>query len=190
MKNTALILAAALTLTACAPTMKLAPAGAFQTPSHIAVNLDHNWTHVPPALNASTNGSALTRHGLALNRVDLISIAPGEAIIRVDRRTQAPRFQQNLSAPELVELVTASLARMGYTNVQTADVRPTQLGGAEGIRFSLTGAYQSGLNMRGDVALAQANGKLNVIMYTAPAAHYFEANALDFEHMIQSAHFS
>ena len=183
-------LSAAALLTACAPTMAAAPAGAFQAPSRVAVTLDHSWTHIPPALNLATNGSVLTRHGLALERVDIISIEPGEAIVRARENDDAPRFRDGMSEIEVVELVTSSLARMGYTDVQTTDVRPHQWGGANGVRFGLNGRYPSGLNLRGDVVLAQANGKLNLMMYLAPASHYYDATATDFEHMVASAQLS
>lgn len=190
MKNKLFAIALATALGACAPTMVAAPAGTFQAPSHIVVTLDHSWTNIPPTLNPNVNGSVLTRHGLPLDRVDLISIAPGEAIIRATRREQAPRYQANMSAPELVELVTSSLSRLGYTNIQTADVRPVQFVGAQGLRFVVSGCYESGLNLRGDVVLAAAKGKLNLMMFVAPAAHYYDANEGDFDHMVQSAHLS
>jgi hypothetical protein len=46
------------------------------------------------------------------------------------------------------------------------------------------------LNLRGDAALAESNGKLNVIIFVAPASHYYEASAAEVDALIQSAHAS
>ena len=69
-------------------------------------------------------------------------------------------------------------------------MRPFTLAGSPGVRFNLNGRYPSGLNLRGDVALAEANGKLNIIMFTAPAAHYYDASASEIDHLIGSARIS
>jgi len=139
-------------------------------------------------LNGVTTGSVLTRHGVELDRVDLMSIAVGGSIMKVGPHDDAPRYRAGMSDLELVELVTSSLTRMGFTDVQTVNVRPQQFAGAAGVRFGITGKYHSGLNMRGDIVLAQANSKLDAIMFIAPAAYYYDANSEEIEHLISSAH--
>lgn len=183
----ALALISGAVLTACAPTMTAAPAGAFQSATPLAVTLDNSWTHIPPQLNGVTNGSVLTRHGVALNRVDLISLESGQSLIRVGRDVDAPTFRAGMSELELVELATASLRRLGLTDIAPQNVRPHALAGAPGVRMSIVGKYESGLNLRGDIAMAESNGRLNVIMFLAPAVHYYDASATEIEHLIQSA---
>lgn len=56
------------------------------------------------------------------------------------------------------------------------------------MRFDLHGKYPSGLKLRGEAVLAQANDELNLIIFLALAAHYYEANAAEVEQIIQSAH--
>lgn len=182
-----LALAAIAALSACAPTMVAAPAGAFQSATPLAVDLEHSWTHIPPQLNGVTNGSVLTRHGVMLERVDLMSIRPGGSILKVARNVDAPQFRAGMSEPELVELVTSSLSRLGFTDLNAANIRPHQLVFGNGVRFELTGKYRSGLNMRGDCVLAESNGALNVILFLAPAAYYYDANEAEIDHLIQSA---
>lgn len=185
-----LALTMAAAMAACVPTMTAAPAGAFDPGTGLTVNLQNSWTHVPANLNGAVNGSVLTRHGLALERVDILSIEPGQSLIRVPREVDAPEFRAGMSEPELVELVTSSLSRIGFTDLAAEDVRAYQMAGAPGVRFALTGKYASGLHMRGDAALAESGGKLNVILFLAPAAHYYDANANEIDALIQSARFS
>jgi hypothetical protein len=174
-------------LMACAPTLTAAPPGLFQPKRGVAVELRSAWTHIPPELNDVTTGSVLTRHGLALNRIDIIRLRPGQSIVRAPSYVEAPRFRTGMSEPELVGLVTASLQRLEYTDVRTENVRPHTLAGAPGVRFDIHGKYPSGLNLRGDAVLAQAHDELNLILFLAPAAHYYEASANEVEQIIQSA---
>lgn len=181
------VIAALAALTACAPTMTAVPAGVFQPKNALAVNLQNSWTHIPPQLNFVTNGSVLTRHGVALGRVDILRLEPGGSILRVARSVDAPEYARGMSELELVELVTASLRQLGYADIRAENVRPHQLAGAPGVRFDIHGKYPSGLNLRGDAVLAQANDELNLIIFLAPAAHYYEASAAEVEQIIQSA---
>lgn len=143
-----------------------------------------------PNLNFATTGSVLTRQGLSLQRVDILTLEPGNSIIRVTRDEDAPEYRAGMSETELVELVTASLTRLGYTDITADNIRAHQLAGAPGVRFNIGGKYSSGLNLRGDAALAESNGKLNVIIFVAPASHYYEASAAEVDALIQSAHAS
>jgi hypothetical protein len=190
MKRLFVVGAATLSLSACAVTMTAAPPGPLQTDAGLAVDLQNSWTRIPAALNGATNGTVLTRHGVMLDRVDLLSIDAGKSIIKAPRNVDVPVFRAGMSELELVELVTASLLRVGLTDVRAENVRPHQFLGASGIRFNLVGKYSSGLNMRGDAALAVVNGKLNVILFVAPAAHYYDANAAEIEQLIQNARLS
>lgn len=180
-------LAAITTLAACAPTLTTAPPGVFQPKRGVAVELRNAWTHIPPELNNVTTGSVLTRHGLALDRIEIVRLRAGQSIVRAPSYVDAPRYRSGMSESELVALVTASLQHLQHTDIRTENLRPHQLAGAQGLRFDIHGKYPSGLNMRGDAVLAQANGELNLILFLAPAAHYYEANAAEVEQIIQSA---
>jgi hypothetical protein len=186
MKRFAMMVAIAA-LSACAPMMTAVPPGAFNSGAGLAVNVQRAWTHIPPNLNWTTNGSILTRQGLSLQRVDILTLDSGDSILRVARNADAPEFRAGMSESELVELVTSSLLRMGYTDIIAENVRPHQLAGANGVRFNIAGKYSSGLNLRGDAALAESNGKLNVIIFTAPATHYYQASAAEIDQLINSA---
>lgn len=180
-------LAAIATLAACAPTLTTAPPGLFQPKRGVAVELRNAWTYIPPELNNVTTGSVLTRHGLALDRIEIVRLRPGQSIMRAPSYIDAPRYRSGMSDSELVELLTASLQRLGYSDIRTENLHPHPLAGAQGLRFDIHGKYPSGLNLRGDAALAQANDELNLIIFLAPAAHYYEASAAEVDHIIQSA---
>jgi hypothetical protein len=174
-------------LSGCVAVMTAAPPGPLQTEAKFTVDLQNNWTRIPSDQNLSTSGSMLTRHGTALERVDILTVKPGNSIVRAQSTDDAPRFRANMSELELVELVTASLNKMGFVDIKTENVRSSPLAGAPGVRFGLTGRYSSGLNCKGDVALAVSGGELNVIMFLAPASHYYAASAGEVDHFIQTA---
>lgn len=169
--------------------MTAAHPGAYRAGA-IGVDLQHAWTSIPPGLNTLTNGTVLTRHGTSLERVDIMTLSPGQSILKVARNVDAPKYRAGMSETELVEFVTASLTRMGLTDIAPDNVRAFTLAGSPGVRLNVNGRYPSGLNLRGDVAMAEANGKLNIIMFVAPAAHYYEASASEIDHLIGSARVS
>jgi hypothetical protein len=178
---------ATLGVAACTPTMSAVAPGPAETDTGISVNLQNSWTRIPSQLNAATTGTVFTRHGVMLNRVDVLSIEPGKSLIKVPRNVDAPVFRTGMTELELVEFVTASLSRIGLRDLRTENVRSHTFLGAPGIRFNVAGKYASGLDMRGDAALAVVDGKLNVILFIAPAVHYYDANAAEIEQLIQSA---
>jgi hypothetical protein len=183
-----LALATALVVASCAPTMTaLAPGVPAATEASFTVTPPQAWSRIPAGLNFQTAGSVLTRHGMNLDRVDLITAKPGRGLLRNAPNADLPVFRAGMSDLETVELVTTTLARMNYTGVTAANVRPHPFGAANGVRFDLSGKDASGLNVKGDVALAQSGGSLHVIIYLAPAQRYFDLSATEVDAMIKSA---
>lgn len=172
MKRLGVLIGASL-LASCAVVPTTAPAGQFETESQFSVNLPSDWSRWPSQINPATNGEYLTKDGMLLNRLHFITVADGGTIVRTFRDSEAPVFQADASEFELIELVTRSLEQVGYNSVEADDIRPAVIDGEDGLRFSVTGNWENGLNVRGDVAVVTLDDELNVILFMAPAMHYY-----------------
>lgn len=175
----------ALALVGCTATMSATPAGRYDAGA-FSVALRAAWTRIDASRNAETVGDTLTRHGLMLGRVELASLDPGDALVRAPG---APRFHRAMSELALIEFVPDSARDLGFSDVRAENIRPASFGAADGLRFDLIGRYPSGLAMRGDALIAEAHGRLHVIVFFAPAEHYFDAAAPDVALMMDSVRF-
>lgn len=181
--------ALAAALAGCAALTAVEP-GPLKTDAGFSVDLQNAWTRFPVGAGGLVKGTVITRHGLPLNRIDMVTVAPGGALVSANKTAQVPRFRADQGDIELVELVTATLTRLGFANVSARNVRPAKFVGAAGLRFEVTGAYESGLRLRGDVALAKVDGKLHVMWLIAPEIHYFDASNAEFDAMVTSSRLS
>lgn len=190
MKRTLITLAAsAFLLSACVSTMTAAPAGAFAVKNSATVTLMDGWTHIPENLNAA-KGSALTKDGIGLNRVHIVTIPDGKKMINItDKSQEYPTYQAGSSELKQIEFLTSSLSRLGVEGLTTRNVTPKTIGGLDGVQFEIDGKYTSGLNMKGLAALAESSSGLNVIVYVAPASHYYQKDLAGVKGMIDSAQF-
>jgi len=189
MKHLALALGALLFLPACAATMSAAPVGALSLKNGATVNLTQSWTSVPDGLH-NAKGTVLTKDGMTLNRLHIMTVKSGKEMIDVnDKSLEYPVYTSGMSSLEKVNFVTASLSRLGLVDVKTASVTPATLGGSDGIRFDLNGKYASGLNMRGKVGMAETEAGLNMIIFIAPSEYYYGRDIAEVETMISSISF-
>ena len=189
MKHLTLVLSAMLILPACAPTMSAAPAGTLALKKSATVNLTQSWTSVPDGLH-NAKGVVLTKDGMTLNRVHIISVKSGKEMVDVnDKSLEYPVYTAGMSRLEQVNFVTSSLSRMGLADVQTASVTPATLSGTDGIRFDLNGKYSSGLNFRGKVGMAETPTGLNMIIFVAPSEYYYDRDIAEIDSMISTISF-
>lgn len=190
MKHSILISMSALALTACVQVPVAAPAGALQPEAGFQVQLNQAWTHYPETSNPVTQGSFVTLDGPILNRVHMMTISDGEAIMKASKRDDVPRYTVGMSQIEMVELLTSSLNRVGYSSIEADNIAPADFDGSEGIRFNVTGKYDTGLNLKGDVAVAEIDNQLHIIFFLAPELHYYDATTADVDALINSANFN
>ena len=189
MKHLALALGAVLFLPACVATMSAAPVGALSLKEGTTVNLTQSWTSVPDGLH-NAKGTVLTKDGMTLNRLHIMTVKSGKEMIDVnDKSLEYPVYTSGMSSLEKVNFVTASLSRLGLVDVKTASVTPATLGVSDGIRFDLNGKYASGLNMRGKVGMAETEAGLNMIIFIAPSEYYYGRDIAEVETMISSISF-
>ncbi len=178
---------AMLALAGCVETMSAVPAGPMDGDAGFMVTLHDDWTRVPSSINLITRGDLLTKDGLALNQLHLMSLEDGQSLVRAARGADVPVYRAGMSALEQVDLVTASLQRLKYADVTTANVRPQDFDGVEGTRFDISGKFQSGLSFRSDVAMAETGDRLHVVLFLAPAGHYYAASAGEVVDIIENA---
>jgi hypothetical protein len=166
-------LCAALLLPACAAMPEIAPAGAFETESSFGVTLGQDWSRWPSQINYATTGEFLTQDGVLLNRLHFITLADGESLVRATRDAEVPYYSATATEFEIVEMVTSSLGLIGYNSLEADDVRPATFEGQSGLRFGVTGNWENGLEVAGEVASVVEDGQLHLIIFLAPALHYY-----------------
>lgn len=190
MKKIVIMAATAVMMSGCVTTMTAAPVGNYAVESGAIVQLSQNWTHIPSNLQ-STEGAVLTKDGMSLNRVHILTVEDGESIVSqsYDKSQEYPLFQAGSSELKQIEFLMSSLARTGLENITPRNVRPVTLSGLSGVQLDIDGKYSTGLNMKGKAALAESDAGLNLIVYIAPAAHYFDKDEAEVDQMIATANF-
>jgi len=106
---------------------------------------------------------------------------------RISKERPTPTFQADIGPTELVELVSDSISQAGYQRVETSALKPQRFAGADGLHFELDATTESGLDVKGLAATAVSNGKLFVMIYLAPAEHYYRAGLPEVEAILASA---
>jgi hypothetical protein len=177
----------ALALAGCAA-IKLAPAGSYNAQSGYSVSLARPWSDVTGASRHAPGVKLLTRDGVALNQLYVASLAPGESLVLpADRDTPRPVYRADMTDHELVEFVVDSLAAFGYETPAAADLRPEQMAGASGVRFSIGAQTQAGLDVSGASLVSRAGDNLHLLLFLAPSEHYFGAYAEEIDALFASA---
>ncbi|MDP2260076.1 MAG: hypothetical protein Q8J89_10210 [Caulobacter sp.] len=181
-------LAAALTLLAGCVSITAVPAGPYAAGSH-SVTLGRTWGDASAFTGAPKAVKMLTIDGWQLNRLYVIDgLRSGDYIVRpVSKEKPTPRFRTGMTPIEQVELVAESVAAMGYQRVETDGLRPTTVGGADGLRADIAAQTPEGLNISGITQIVETRGRLYVILYLAPAEHYFDATRAEVESIMASA---
>ena len=183
------VLLAALVLSSCASVV-LAPAGPHAVGKGQQVTLGRDWTDMSVAISPPAKKvRLLTIDGPLLNRLYLTEgLGAGERLgMSYDKQKPTPAVRAGMSATERIEFVSDSVAALGYLRVETARPRPAKVGEAAAIRFDLDAQTSDGLDIRGTALVAEQGGKLYVILYLAPAEHYFQANLGEVEAIMASA---
>ncbi|MBY9065807.1 hypothetical protein K1X12_02800 [Hyphomonas sp. WL0036] len=177
---------ALLSAAACAVTPQAVPAGLVSSPAGFDVTLKEDWSRWPEQLNTTTVGEYLTKDGLLLNRLHFASIESGKPWIRAAKDADVPRYRQSASEIETVDFIVSSLKRIGYSEMAASNIRPESLDDQKGIRFDLQGKWENGLNVRGDAAFVPSTDGLKLVLFMAPAIHYYDASAEEVDEAIQS----
>ncbi|MBC6441106.1 MAG: hypothetical protein GDA49_12005 [Rhodospirillales bacterium] len=168
-----LILAAA----ACAPYKKI-DTGRIQV-GDLSLQTGQSWSQIGESYLPQQGPTAVwTADGLPLNQI-LIYAALDDGnpmfVAKGDERPFAV-YRADMSASDIQELVEDSISRFYSTGpITTQYVRPHTFAGAEGVQFEFSFATKSNdLEYRTLATAAIMNGRLHLIIFTAPRLHYFD----------------
>ncbi|OYW98465.1 MAG: hypothetical protein B7Z12_19810 [Caulobacter vibrioides] len=94
------------------------------------------------------------------------------------------REWSNVSA--IAPALADSVAAMDYQRVEILRPRPGKFKDRSAVRFDLTAQTSDGLEISGTALVAEQAGRIHIILYLAPAEHYFGASLADVESVIAS----
>ena len=135
-----------------------------------------------------------TIDGAPLNQLTLFSrIQPGEHVfLRAKERAwrpDGPWFRAGMRPDEVRDLVLDGLRGAGWANVEARDLRPVRWGDTPALRFELALDNPNGLVYRGLVTAAERDGRLTLLVWMAPAEHYYGRDAPAVGRMFDSLRF-
>jgi hypothetical protein len=169
----ALAAAALLFLNGCA-TPEYTDIGATQTiglPDGISVSPQIEWGQ---ANMAGFRGTLWTVDGTGLDALLFFVAQTGRPLIeRPSGETDRHVYQASMLPEDVMELTAANFEKVGYLQVKTSNLRPAAFGSAKGFRFEMTFTNKAGLQMNGMALACQRDGKLDMIVFVAPAEYYF-----------------
>lgn len=179
----------ALALAACGPS-PLVRAGSATAVGSIELVTPVDWSRYGDA-----RIELWTRDGTLLNQLQFVgAIEPDQHVFRsrreTKRRPDGPYFRSSMNGLELQELVLDGLTELGAVRPTARALRPARFGDGkeeESVRFSVDTTNQDGLAYRGLAQASVHQGKLYVMLFLAPAEHYFERDRAVVERMLDSA---
>ncbi len=180
-----------LGLSACV-TVTSAPAGPYAVGGH-AVTLGREWSDISVIMmGRPKNVRLLSIDGPFLNRLYIADgLKSGEFLVKpTSKERPTPVWKTGMTPVEQIEFVADSVAALDYQRVETANPRPAAVGGASGLRVDVAAKTAEGLDISGVAQVAEADGRLYVILYLAPTEHYFAAQAPEVQKIMESARFS
>ena len=182
------VLLVAISLAGCV-SITSAPAGKYSVVKTYDVTLGQQWSDITVLFAKSKNVRVLSVDGPLLNRLYLAAgLAPGQYMVRPLRKElPTPTVKADMSATERIEFVSDSVAALDYQRVETSRPRPAKFGDADAVRFDLTAKTSEGLDIKGTAVVAEVGGKLHLILFLAPAEHYFQKDLAEVERLMASA---
>lgn len=182
-------LAATLALGACM-TIADAPAGPYKVSKTYQVTLSRQWSDLSPIMIGQPKTvKLLTIDGPGLNRLYLTDgLAPGGYIIKpAKKELPTPTYRTGMSPNELAEFLVDNVAALEFEKAEMTGLRPAKFGASDALRVDIKAVTQSGLQIMATGLIAESGGKLYVILYIAPAEHYYGAALADVEAVMASA---
>jgi len=119
-----------------------------------------------------------TIDGSPLNQLVIISkVRANEHVFlraRENRsRPDGPWFRPGMRPDEVRDIILDGLRGSGWANVRASNLRPAAFGAVPGLRFELDLDNPSGLVYKGLATAAERDGRLTLLVWIAPAEHYY-----------------
>ena len=132
-------------------------------------------------------GTLWTVDGAGLDALLFFIGVPGHPLIETkDTKAEAHVYETNMLPDDVAELTAANFGKLGYQQVRTSNLRPAPFGTAKGFRFDMTYTTAAGLQMNAMALACQRNGRLDLIIFTAPKEYYFARYAPTVEQIFGS----
>ncbi len=184
-----LLLICALTalLSACASGGRpLVLPGPNPAGSRLSLNSEMEWTRI-----TAHRFQLWTIDGELLNRLYLIpSVRERDYIFlgsrQTKRRPDGAYFKPGMRADELRDLIVDGLAASGAVNIASSNLRPTNFGDREGLRFEVSLANEEGLKYQGMVAAFEHDKELALAIFLAPSEYYYPRDAEKVSRMLDT----
>jgi hypothetical protein len=135
-----------------------------------------------------------TIDGMPLNRfVVMADIKPNEHVFLSSRerrrRPDGPWYRPGMRPDEIRDVLLDAMRELGWSNVQSSNLRPANFGGVAGLRFDAVMTESNGLIYKGTFGAAEHNGKLTQFFWMAPAEHYYDRDVAAVNTMFDSIRF-
>jgi len=156
------------------------PAGRHEIGKSYSIATSRSWSHIAgPPESWTIDGVAL---GVLRTWADL---EEGDTLFEQSEQSIA-QFRSDFSPLEVAEMVADTIESLASgADVETTEFRPTTFGSNDGFRFEIS-YVQDGLPYRGMAAGVIRGGRLDLILFTAPAEHYFDLYSPEIENIIGS----
>lgn len=169
--------------------------GKLQTAGHATVfdlvlDTELDWARMK-----GTRREQWTIDGAPLNQLSIFSgVKPDEHVFLGARerrnRPDGPWFRPGMRPDEVRDIILDGLRGAGWANVVASDLRPASFGDVPALRFDLDLDNPSGLVYRGVATAAERDGRLTVLVWIAPAEHYYGRDVAAVTQMFDSLRFT
>jgi len=185
-RGRALLLAGALTLSSCAPYSVAEPErhdidGAYSVQPQTA------WNHFK-----RSDHPIWTKDGRSLQALHFFSnVKDDKPLIKVDGEQKLPKFEREMRATEIAQLVADTLKATKKNQVDVEQVRPTKFGNRDGFQFTLTFRGDDGVAMKAiGEGFVSNQGRLNLMYYEGTRDYYYAQHLEEVKAVFRSAQVS
>lgn len=202
-KQTIILLAAAVSLSACASSLG---GGSFGYSGYslvrvrevrvgndsMAVTPPREWNKIAGSLFVDIHAvEDWTQNGPYLDGISFVTgLKDGKALVYQRRRDdrQVPKFRSNMTAPEIAAMIESLFrVRAGAVEFKTVALTPRPFMGTNGFQFDYEHLDSDEVRRKGRAVAAVINGRLYMILFDAARSHYYNALLPDFEALVNSA---
>ena len=157
----------------CATHEAVNSGAAMMVGSDVSVDPQTSWAKV---LRMPTSGTLWTIDGVGLNELYFFTdIRPGDPLVTVkgERGNDTRVYSDKMLPNDVMDLLASTVEKIGYRQVRTSGLAPFPFGAGTGFSFNLDFTTANDLQMKGTALAAQRSGKLDLILFAAPAEYYF-----------------
>lgn len=170
-----------IVMTGCASVgISTKPPGRHEIGNSYSIATSKSWSHISgPPETWTIDGMAL---GVMQTWADLHD---GDTLFEKSDQS-IPEFRSSFTALEVAEMVADTIENLvPGADVETTEFRPMPFGSVDGFRFEFS-YLQDGLPYKGMAAGAIRGDRLDLILYRAPAEHFFDLYSPEIESIIES----